>query len=140
MLGSLSRPRDGIRLARDVTERRAAARAPASRPPALFVADPLLEPLLEPPHPATPDAATRIAVIAATVLNRIVSPPIVGNQTGDRGGRFPAYTATGSTPATHSSTAARSGPQTNTTSVLRRCETRPTRSPEGLWMPMRAPT
>jgi hypothetical protein len=46
---------------------------------------PLLEPLLEPLHPATPDAATRIAVIAATVLNRIVSPPIVGNQTGDRG-------------------------------------------------------
>jgi hypothetical protein len=51
-------------------------------------AAPLLEPLLEPLHPATPDAATRTAVIAPTVLNRIVPPPIVGNQTGDRGGRF----------------------------------------------------
>jgi hypothetical protein len=47
------------------------------------------EPLLEPLHPATPDAAARTAVIAATVLNRIMPPPIVGNQTGDRGGRFP---------------------------------------------------
>jgi hypothetical protein len=45
--------------------------------------------LLEPLHPATPDAAARTAVIAATVLNRIMPPPIVGNQTGDRGGRFP---------------------------------------------------
>ncbi len=101
------------------------------------------DPLLEPPHPATPDAATRTAVIATTVLNRIVPPQIVGNQTGRSGRtvpRVPAYTATGNTPATHSWTAARSGPHTNTTSVLRRCETRPTRSPEGLWMPMRAPT
>jgi hypothetical protein len=49
----------------------------------------LLEPLLEPLHPATPDAATRIAVIAATVLNRIVSPPIVGSKTGDRSEWFP---------------------------------------------------
>jgi hypothetical protein len=89
-----------------------------------FVADPL-DPLLEPLHPATPDAATMIAVIAATVLIRIVSPPIVGSTTGDRSEWFPAYrsiiyTASGSTPATHSSTAARSGPHTNTTSVLRR--------------------
>ena len=137
--GSSSRPRDGHRLARDVTERRAAAAAPCfSGAGAVVPPHPLLEPL----HPATPDAATRIAVIAATVLNRIVSPPIVGYQTGDRARSVPlrGYTATGSTPATHSSTAARSGPQTNTTSVLRRCETRPTRSPEGLWMPMRAPT
>ena len=50
-----------------------------------------------------------------------------------RGGR-------GVAPSNARVTAARSGPQTMSHSVARTCETRPTRSPAGLWMPMRAPT
>ena len=46
----------------------------------------------------------------------------------------------GVAPSNTDATAARSGPLTMSHSVVRTCETVPTRSPAGLWMPMRAPT
>ena len=54
--------------------------------------------------------------------------------------RVPAPLRAGAGASNALSTAARSGPQTIRCSRLRTCETEPTRSPAGLWMPMRAPT
>ena len=77
-----------------------------------------------PPKPFPPPVASRSSHPSA----------VDEDQTASRRGEFPEAAAIAR------STAARSGPQTNSHSVLRRCETVPTRSPAGLWIPIWAPT